>query len=162
MILNENQYYIHVDDINPKKVKVVIGHKSKTFSTFLPNKLDVYGFGKYNLSQKLCDLMKIRQYQIDYNEQSKSVSLIFTNLVFQPDNKIYNHNIIINLDEFVDYDGINMEQFLSNPNQINFEILKELSIKQFNHIGILEKKIKILEDEISSLKEKDYGYHTDY
>lgn len=110
---------------------------------------------------KLSNLIKSRTYSIYFDNISKTINLVFNNLVFEPDNKIYNDNIIIQLNEFIDYQNINIKQILTKPDQINFSDVKKLLIIQHNHIEILERKMKLLEEKINSLETKDY-YDSDY
>ena len=161
VLLDETQYYINIDDTNVKKIIVIVGYYSKTFSVVLPNFLEKHGFKKYNLAIKLSNLIKSRTYLIYFDKVSGAINLVFNNLVFEPDNKVYNDNIIIQLNEFIDYQNINIKQILTKPDQINFSDVKKLLIIQHNHIGILERKIKLLEEKINSLETKDY-YDSDY
>ena len=134
---------------------------STIINVALSNFLEKHGFKKYNLAIKLSNLIKSRTYLIYFDKVSGAINLVFNNLVFEPDNKVYNDNIIIQLNEFIDYQNINIKQILTKPDQINFSDVKKLLIIQHNHIGILERKIKLLEEKINSLETKDY-YDSDY
>lgn len=162
MLLNEGEYEIELDNANLKNIIVKVKYLHKTFKTVLPKSLNKHGFGKYNIPIKLYNLIILKAYQIDYDEFNKQIYLTFSNIVFEPDNKIYNYSFTISLEEYVDYQDFNMDTIIKNIDKIDLELAKKLLILNYNHIGILEKKINILEEKNDSLKSNHYDYDSDY
>ncbi len=148
MTIQDNEYEIQVDISNEKNIVVYVKYLHKTFKTILPKKLKTHGFGKYNLALKLYNLIIFKTYKMEYYENIGVISLIFSNVMFEPDNKMYNEDINVNLEEYVNYDEYNLGTIVNNLESIDLETSKKLIILNHNHIGILERKIKLLEDKL--------------
>ena len=161
MLLQEGEYEIELNNTNLKKILVNVKYLYKTFKTVLPISLKTHGFGKYNIPIKLLNLIVLNAYQIEYDENEKKINLIFSNIKFEPDNKVFNRKYIVSLEEYIDYQDYNMDMIIKNLGNIDLEIAKKLLILNYNHVGILERKINKLEEEIDSLKpspyDSDYG-----
>jgi hypothetical protein len=155
MILEDNQYEIELDISDIKNIIVYVKYLYKTFKTVLPKNLERHGFKKYNLALKLYNLIIFNTYKMEYIE-NVGIMLIFSNVIFEPDNKIYNGDIIVSLEEYVNYDGYNLATIVNNLESIDLETSKKLIILNHNHIGILERKIELLEEKIEELNHESY------
>lgn len=166
MLLQQGEYEIELDNTDLKKIIVKVKYLSKTFKTILPKSLNKHGFGKYNIPIKLYNLIILNTYQLEYNENQMEMYLIFSNIIFEPDNKIYNDKLIVNLEEYIDYQNYNMDTIIKNLDNIDLELAKKIIVLNYNQIGILERKMKKkiteLEDKIDLLKSKSNDYNYDY
>ena len=162
MLLQQEEYEIELDDTNLKKILVNVKYLYKTFKNVLPKSLKTRGFGKYNIPIKLYNLIVLNTYQIEYDEIEKKINIIFENIIFEPDNKVFNGKYIVSLEEYIDYQDYNMDMIIENLGNIDLEIAKKLLILNYNHVGILERKINKLEEEIDSLTRSPYDYNSDY
>ena len=166
MLLQQGEYEIELDNTDLKKIIVKVKYSSKTFKTILPKTLNKHGFGKYNIPIKLYNLIILNTYQLEYNENQMEMYLIFSNIIFEPDNKIYNDKLIVNLEEYIDYQNYNMDTIIKNLDNIDLELAKKIIVLNYNQIRILERKMKKkiieLEDKIDLLKSKSNDYNYDY
>lgn len=158
MILQNVEYDIQLDISDIKNILVHVRYQYKTFKSVLPKNLEKHGFKKYNLALVLYNLIILNAYMIQYDKISGIMKLVFSNVIFEPDNKIYSESIFVELEEYVDYDGIDFVSVLNNLDNIDLVTSKKLIILNHNHIGILERKIKLLEEKIEELNSQSENY----
>jgi hypothetical protein len=160
MILKNNEYDIQLDITDIKNIIVNVKYLHKTFKTILPKNLEKHGFKKYNLATTLYNLIIFNSYKIQYDKITGLMILIFLNVIFDPDGKVYNGEITVNLEEYIDYEDLDLKSIIENLDNIDLVTLKKIIILNYNHNEILQRKIKLLEEKIDELNNQiDFDHY---
>ena len=136
-----------------KELEIKINDTNRLYRGILPKKLQIHGYKKYNLDERLIKYINESNIlNVDFNDFDGLMYLNISNLEFD-DGKKYSGKITIEMKRYFNIDGdIDVIQ--------DIDILRKQLKTSIDYIKILENKISKLE-EIKNNQFDNYSYYSD-